>query len=79
MLCDWFIPEAYVQQVVYDFKPPHGRPYSSQSGKVVPLPLAQTGEGIKECELTAWYVKVSDPCSSMASQSSGMLLPSCCY
>ena len=25
---------------------------------VVQFPLAQTGEGIKECELTEWYVEV---------------------
>lgn len=26
---------------------------------IVEVPLAQTGEGIKECELTQWLVKVS--------------------
>ena len=27
---------------------------------VVQFPLAQTGEGIKECELTQWYVEVKE-------------------
>jgi hypothetical protein len=29
-----------------------------QSGSVVSFPLAQTGEGISECELMQWFVKV---------------------
>ena len=28
------------------------------ASSVISFPLAQTGEGIKECELTEWYVKV---------------------
>lgn len=28
------------------------------ASNVVQFPLAQTGEGIKECELTEWYVEV---------------------
>ena len=40
---------------------PCGRAFASQSNKVVPLPLAQTGEGIKECELISWFVEVKLP------------------
>ena len=28
------------------------------ASSIIQFPLAQTGEGIKECELTEWYVKV---------------------
>ena len=28
------------------------------ASSIISFPLAQTGEGIKECELTQWYVKV---------------------
>ena len=28
------------------------------ASNIISFPLAQTGEGIKECELTEWYVKV---------------------
>ena len=34
--------------------------------KLVQVPLAQTGEGIKECELVSWHVKVtSSTCSAL--------------
>lgn len=29
-----------------------------RASSIVSFPLAQTGEGIKECELTEWYVEV---------------------
>ena len=30
----------------------------NRAASIIQFPLAQTGEGIKECELTEWYVKV---------------------
>lgn len=36
----------------------HAEPAPVPSNKMVQFPLAQTGEGIKECELIAWFVKV---------------------
>lgn len=38
-------------------KPAHARMLSRNFGTVVPFPLAQTGEGISECELLQWYIK----------------------
>lgn len=35
------------------------RASSSSAGKRVQVPLAQTGEGIKECELISWSVQVA--------------------
>jgi Biotin-requiring enzyme len=29
-------------------------------GPIVSIPLAQTGEGIKECEVTQWFVRIGD-------------------
>jgi hypothetical protein len=29
-------------------------------GRVLTVPLAQTGEGIKECEVTQWFVEVRE-------------------
>lgn len=34
------------------------RMFSQKAGSVVSFPLAQTGEGISECELTKWFVEV---------------------
>ena len=34
---------------------------TAPSGTVVAFPLAQTGEGIKECELMQWFVKAGRP------------------
>jgi hypothetical protein len=34
------------------------RGLASSAGEVVTFPLAQTGEGISECELMQWFVKV---------------------
>ena len=33
---------------------------SRQSTKIVPFPLAQTGEGIAECEIIKWFIGVGD-------------------
>lgn len=33
-------------------------------GSVVSFPLAQTGEGISECELMQWFVKVGADCAA---------------
>jgi hypothetical protein len=33
-------------------------PARAEEGRLVSFPLAQTGEGISECELIAWHVKV---------------------
>jgi len=34
---------------------------AAPNGHVISFPLAQTGEGISECELVAWHVKVGLP------------------
>ena len=44
------------------------RQSTSSEGTVVQFPLAQPGEGIKECELIKWFVKVR--CSNYSSSSS---------
>lgn len=36
----------------------HASSTSAPPGRVVSFPLAQTGEGISECELVTWHVKV---------------------
>lgn len=41
---------------------------SQAGGMVVTFPLAQTGEGISECELMQWFVKVMAPCGVAGSK-----------
>jgi 2-oxoisovalerate dehydrogenase E2 component (dihydrolipoyl transacylase) len=47
----------------FNFKHVKGYCFSAQSvldipvGNIVEVPLAQTGEGIAECELLKWYVQ----------------------
>lgn len=51
--------EAAVAAVADTLPEPAGSTAAAAGGgAVVELPLAQTGEGIKECELVEWFVKV---------------------
>lgn len=48
-----------------------------KASSIISFPLAQTGEGIKECELTEWYVQVRTHRLKLPSGCQGCLLKFC--
>lgn len=42
------------------------RGFAADAARLVTVPLAQTGEGIKECELIEWHIKVIPVTSHVA-------------